>query len=150
MIYNIIKNSLLSVSVALATVFVANAAPEQNCFYETYEVEVYVVECEYEANLEYFGIPNYNNYPTGTVGCPAQYQRQVSLEKDKTITKVLTAEGSAPSCGTRWMSHDWNGTTNVNGYACDYWWREGKNVNGYVEESGTRLEPRTRWVCENI
>ncbi|GLR71169.1 hypothetical protein [Agaribacter marinus] len=124
-----------------------HAAPDVDCFYETYEVQVHVVECEYEASLEYFGIPNYNTYPNGSSSCPTENWRKVSLEKDITKVRVKTQVGSPPACGSLRISYDWNGTTNVGGVACDYWWREAENVQGTIEESGVRTETRTRRVC---
>ncbi|MCL1051440.1 hypothetical protein L2755_17660 [Shewanella abyssi] len=134
----------------LAASTMVNAGPQEDetCWYEDQQVQVTTIECEYEAALEYYGTPNYNVPPQ--TSCPTWAIRNVSLEKDIGKVETKIGVGYLPSCGSKWISHDWNGSHTVEGRTCDYWWREGENVIGYEDSRTVHTETRRVRVCENL
>ena len=148
---NDMKSKILLASIAVIFMPILAQAEESQtlaCWYEDQQVEVTTIDCEYEAAFEYYGIPNYNVPPQ--TSCPTWAIRNVSLEKDITQVTTKIGVGYVPSCGSKWISHDWNGSHSVNGRACDYWWREGKNTTGYEESRKTEIQTRRVRVCEDI
>ncbi|NTS76120.1 hypothetical protein HR060_04490 [Catenovulum sp. SM1970] len=132
-----------------ATTLSASAnAPDQFCYYEYQPVDVITIECEYEASFDYYGLPHY--YVPPQTSCPSWATRKVSFEKDITKVETKVGVGYVPSCGSKWISYDWNGSHTVNGRKCDYWWREGANITGYEDKRTVRTETRRVRVCEDL